>query len=113
MLDSNRWVVAGLDSGGTTINATVLDSARRFLVDEMAESPSCVREGPAPAIEALAQSLDDVLERTGVPRENVRAVGLDTPGPVTSFAVWRRLRADNPVRGSKDIPTARVKPSCL
>ncbi len=87
MLDSNRWVVAGLDSGGTTINATVLDSAGRFLVSEMAESPSCVREGPDRAIEALAQSLADVLERTGVARDAVRAVGLDTPGPVTAQGV--------------------------
>jgi glucokinase len=87
MLDSNRWVVAGLDSGGTTINATVLDSAGRFLVSEMAESPSCVREGPDSAIEALALALADVLERTGITRDAVRAVGLDTPGPVTAEGV--------------------------
>jgi predicted NBD/HSP70 family sugar kinase len=87
VLDSNRWVVAGLDSGGTTINATVLDSAGRFLVSEMVESPSCVREGPDRAIEALAGSLADVLERTGVARDAVRAVGLDTPGPVTAEGV--------------------------
>ncbi len=87
MLDSNRWVVAGLDSGGTTINATVLDSAGRFLVSEMAESPSCVREGPDSAVEALAHALADVLERTGITRDAVRAVGLDTPGPVTAEGV--------------------------
>jgi predicted NBD/HSP70 family sugar kinase len=95
MLDSNRWVVAGLDSGGTTINATVLDSAGRFLVEEMAESPSCVREGPGTAIEALAQSLDEVLELTGVARESVRAVGLDTPGPVTADGVISSRGATN------------------
>ncbi|HTX83912.1 MAG TPA: ROK family protein [Streptosporangiaceae bacterium] len=87
MLDSNRWVVVGLDSGGTTINATVLDSAGRYLVSEMAESPSCVREGPERAIEALAGSLTDVLGLTGITREAVRAVGLDTPGPVTAEGV--------------------------
>ena len=87
MLDSNRWVVAGLDSGGTTINATVLDAAGRFLVSEMAESPSCVRDGPDKAIEALARSLADVLDRTGITRDAVRAVGLDTPGPVTAEGV--------------------------
>ena len=95
MLDSNRWVVAGLDSGGTTINATLLDSAGRFLVDELAESPSRVREGPEKAIEALARSLDDVLERTGVAPESVRAVGLDTPGPVTADGVISSRGATN------------------
>ncbi len=95
MLDSNRWVVVGLDSGGTMINATVLDSAGRFLVGEMAESPSCVRDGPDKAIDALAQSLDGVLERTGVPRREVRAVGLDTPGPVTADGIISSRGATN------------------
>ena len=63
-----RWVVIGLDNGGTMNNATVLDSEGRFLVDRMAESPSYVREGPEKAIEALARSLDQVLELTGTPR---------------------------------------------
>jgi predicted NBD/HSP70 family sugar kinase len=95
MLDTDRWVVAGLDSGGTTINATVLDSAGRFLVDEMAESPSCVRDGPDKAVEALAKSLDDALEMTGIPRDAVRAVGLDTPGPVTAEGVICSMGATN------------------
>jgi glucokinase len=87
MAVSAQWVVAGLDSGGTTINATVLDSAGRFLIEEMVESGSCVREGPDKAIEALARSLDDALELSGTPRAAVRAVGLDTPGPVTAEGV--------------------------
>jgi glucokinase len=87
MVDFDQWVVAGLDSGGTTINATVLDSAGQFLVSDMVESASCVREGPDKAIEALARSLDDVLELSSTPREAVRAVGLDTPGPVTAEGV--------------------------
>src|SRR5215472_13003241 len=87
MADSDQWVVVGLDSGGTMINATVLDAAGRFLVEEMAESPSCVREGPDKAIEALAEALSDVLELTGTPRAAVRLVGLDTPGPVPADGV--------------------------
>ncbi len=95
MLDSNRWVVAGLDAGGTTINATVLDSAGRFLVSEMVESPSCVRDGPDATIEALAASLADVLRRTGATRDAVRAVGLDTPGPATADGVICSAGATN------------------
>jgi glucokinase len=95
MADSGRWVVAGLDVGGTTINATVLDSAGRFLIEEMAESPSFVREGPEKAIDALAGALDDILERTGLARSQVRAVGLDTPGPVTADGVLSSRGATN------------------
>jgi predicted NBD/HSP70 family sugar kinase len=77
----------GLDSGGTAINATVIDSAGQFLVDGMVECPSCVQDGPGEAIEALARSLDNVLEVVGVDRSAVRAVGLDTPGPVSAHGV--------------------------
>jgi glucokinase len=95
MADSDQWLVAGLDAGGTTINATVLDAQGRFLVEEMAESPSYVREGPDKAIEALAQALADVLEITGTPRAAVRMVGLDTPGPVTAGGVICSAGATN------------------
>ncbi len=95
MLKSDRWVVVGLDTGGTTINATVLDSAGRFLVEEMAESPSCVRDGPDKAIEALARSFSDVLARTAIAVGDVRAAGLDTPGPVTADGVISSRGATN------------------
>lgn len=95
MADSSRWVVAGLDVGGSTINATVLDSAGRFLIEEMAECPSFVREGPDKAIDALAGALDDILDRTGLTRGLVRAIGLDTPGPVTAEGVLSSRGATN------------------
>ena len=87
MPGQSQEVVVGLDSGGTAINATVLDSAGRFLVDRLVESPSRVAEGPAMAIEALAESFVHVLGITGVSRESVRAVGLDTPGPASAGGV--------------------------
>jgi glucokinase len=95
MLKSDRWVVVGLDSGGTTINATVLDSAGRFLVQEMAESPSCVRDGPDKAIEALARAFGEVLSNTAIAAGDVQAVGLDTPGPVTAEGVISSRGATN------------------
>jgi glucokinase len=100
MSDPDKWVVVGLDNGGTTNNATVLDSGDRFLVDRMVETPSYVREGPEKAIEALAGSFEQVLELTGTPREIVRAVGLDTPGPVSSDGVISSRGATN--FGNKD-----------
>ena len=81
------WVVVGLDNGGTSNSATVLDSSGRFLVDELFESPSRVREGPAVAIAALGESLARVLQHTDVPWESVRAVGLGTPGPASADGV--------------------------
>ncbi len=95
MADPGQWVVVGVDNGGTTNNATVLDSEGRFLVDRMAESPSYVRDGPEKAVEALARSLEQVLELAGTPQARVRAVGLDTPGPVSADGVIAAKGATN------------------
>ena len=86
-MNADRWVVVGLDNGGTANNATVLDVDGHFLVDDLLELPSRVREGPAVAVEALAEAFDNVLAVTGVPREAVHAVGLDTPGPASADGV--------------------------
>jgi predicted NBD/HSP70 family sugar kinase len=89
------WVVVGLDTGGTSNNATVLHSSGRFLVDTLVETPSRVLEGPQIAIEALAEAFDNVLTLTGVPRQAVQAVGFDTPGPATADGVISRRGATN------------------
>jgi predicted NBD/HSP70 family sugar kinase len=89
------WVVVGLDNGGTSNNATVLDGTGRFLVDHMVETPSSVRDGPAVAVQALAEAFDHILELTGTPRTAVRAVGLDTPGPASGDGVISRKGSTN------------------
>jgi glucokinase len=87
MTTVDRRVVVGLDNGGNSNNATVLDVSGRFLVDRMVEMPSLVLEGPKVAVQALADALDNVLAVTGIPRELVAAVGLDTPGPASATGV--------------------------
>ncbi|HXK08136.1 MAG TPA: ROK family protein [Vicinamibacteria bacterium] len=86
-MQSDAWVVVGLDNGGNKNNATVLDASGKFLVHQLLESPSRVTEGPEVAVEALVATFDDVLRRTGTARERVRAVGLDTPGPSSADGV--------------------------
>jgi len=84
---SDPLVVVGLDNGGTSNNATVLDASGRFLVDRLVENPSRVLQGPTVAVESLAQALDNILEVTGSPRSAVAAVGLDSPGPADADGV--------------------------
>ncbi|ETK37482.1 glucokinase [Microbispora corallina] len=95
MADAGSWVVVGLDNGGTSNNATVLDAAGRFQVERLVETPSLVREGPAVAVEQLVLALDNVLELTGTPRSRVRAIGLDTPGPASADGVISSKGATN------------------
>ncbi|MGC5029481.1 ROK family protein [Micromonospora sp. DT229] len=80
-------VVVGIDNGGTNNNATVLTADGRFLVDHLVETPSEVRAGPEAAVEAMAGSFAEVLALTGVSRDQVQAVGLDTPGPASATGV--------------------------
>jgi N-acetylglucosamine kinase-like BadF-type ATPase len=80
-MGQGQQVVVGLDNGGTTNNATVLDAATgKFLVDGLVETPSRVREGPAVAVGALAESFEHILQLTGLDRSAVLGIGLDTPG---------------------------------
>ena len=88
----NHAVVVGLDVGGTKTNATVLDETGAFLIDRMMETPSRVHQGPAAAIEVIGQAMDRALEITGRSRDDVLAVGLDTPGR-RAHAVSSRLEA--------------------
>jgi predicted NBD/HSP70 family sugar kinase len=92
---SNSWVVAGLDNGGTSNSATILDGSGRFLVDRLVENPSRVRDGPVVAIEALVAALDHVLDLTGVAPRLIQAVGLGTPGPASADGVISSTGATN------------------
>jgi glucokinase len=88
-------VVVGIDNGATKNNATVLDASGRFLVDRMYDIPSRVADGPAAAIEAMAETMDLVLRETGTDAARVAAVGLDTPGPASADGVISTRGATN------------------
>lgn len=88
-------VFVGLDNGGTSNNATVLDHAGTFLVDRLCEMPSRVTEGPVIAVPAMVEAVDSVLAATGHSRRSVRAVGLDTPGPASADGVISSLGSTN------------------
>jgi glucokinase len=95
MDSASGWVVVGIDNGGTSNNATVLDPSRGFVVDRLVETPSLVTEGPEVAVEAMAQALDNVLDLTGIEPKAVRGVGLDTPGPASADGVISSKGATN------------------
>jgi glucokinase len=79
--------VVGLDNGGTANNATVMTPSGEYLVHHLVEVPSRVKEGPAIAVEALAEALENVLRLLHLERGEVLAVGLDTPGPAGADGV--------------------------
>jgi predicted NBD/HSP70 family sugar kinase len=88
-------VIVGIDNGGTKNNVTVLDESGEFLIDRMMEVPSRVMEGTTAALNALEAAFELGLEMTGVARADVRAVGLDTPGPASAEGVITSRGATN------------------
>lgn len=88
-------VVVGLDNGGTSNNATVLDTSGHFLVDRLVETPSHVLDGPVVAVESLVQALEAVLRLTELTHGEVLGVGLDTPGPASADGVISSKGATN------------------
>jgi glucokinase len=94
---SGDQVVVGVDTGATKNAATVLDAGGRFLIDRDRhfEIPSRVNEGPVAAIGAMAEAMDLALRLAGIGREQVVAVGLDTPGPASADGVISSRGATN------------------
>lgn len=90
-------VVVGVDNGASKNTATVLDASGSFLIDRELhfEIPSRVSEGPQAAIGAMKEAMDRALDVTGVGRERVAAVGLDTPGPASADGVISTKGATN------------------
>jgi predicted NBD/HSP70 family sugar kinase len=80
-------VVAGIDLGGTAINYTFTDRDGRWLIEGLCEHPARAREGPEVCLQQIADGLEMAAVRTGVRLADVRAVGLDTPGPATADGV--------------------------
>ena len=88
-------LVVGVDTGGTANNVTVLDTAGRFLIDRMVESPSRVAEGPAAALDALRAAFHGALAFVAADRGDILAVGLATPGPASATGVLSSAGSTN------------------
>ena len=93
---NSESVIVGIDNGGTKNNVTVLDESGSFLIDRMVEVPSRVTEGHGARARRAGRGVRRRrLEITGVDRADVRAVGLDTPGPASAEGVISSKGATN------------------
>ena len=86
--------IIGLDLGGNSINVTAYDGSG-FLIQELCEIPSRVTEGPDCCVARLVEGYTRALELTGWRADEIDAVGLDTPGPVSGEGVLCATGATN------------------
>ena len=94
-VDSGVAIVAGIDLGGTAINYTMVDLSGTFLIEGLCEHPARVADGPDVCLTQIADGLATSLERAGVHRAQVIAVGLDSPGPASPTGVLSRRGSTN------------------
>lgn len=80
-------LVAGIDLGGTAVNVTLLDQAGEFLINGLCEHPARSVEGPEVCLRQIAEGLEQAVSRVGASRQELIAVGLDTPGPASAAGI--------------------------
>ena len=80
-------LVAGIDLGGTAVNVTLLNHTGEFLIHDLFEHPARSVEGPEICLQQIVDGLQAAVTKVGRTREEIAAIGLDTPGPATADGV--------------------------
>ncbi|MEM7317842.1 MAG: hypothetical protein AAF408_02350, partial [Pseudomonadota bacterium] len=84
---ANTHYFAGLDIGGTTVKAALLDSKGEQAGD-MVEVRSHGSEGYQATFGQLRVALDQLCENAGVEFESIAAAGIDVPAPGYHGVLW-------------------------
>ncbi len=85
MADPNYF--AGLDIGGTTVKAALLDEKGKGCGD-MVEVRSHGSEGYRATFKQLRVALDQLCENAGIAFETIAACGIDVPAPSSDGVIW-------------------------
>jgi glucokinase len=80
---------AGLDIGGTTVKAVLVDSAAEQ-AGPLVEVRSLVKDGYQATFRQLESALDQLAAGAGISRSAIGGVGLDVPAPSSNGVIWGR-----------------------
>ncbi|MFT5189045.1 MAG: glucokinase [Verrucomicrobiales bacterium] len=85
--NKSKGYSAGLDIGGTTIKAMLVDSAGDQ-VGELVEVQSRVDEGYTKTFGQLKEALGAILKGGGLGMDDLAVIGLDVPAPCSNGVIW-------------------------
>jgi len=88
-MNQNTAFFAGLDIGGTTVKAVLVD-ANANQCGPLVEVRSLVKDGYRTTFGQLEQALDQLAAGAGVARGAIAGVGLDVPAPSSNGVIWGR-----------------------
>ncbi|MDF2673540.1 MAG: hypothetical protein K0R09_1805 [Clostridiales bacterium] len=74
--------VIGVDLGGTKINTGIIDESGKVILS--IKVPTLAKEGPYPVIERIKKSIYDVLIEANMKLEDIKGIGIISPGPIDS-----------------------------
>jgi glucokinase len=77
---ARRDYFVGVDLGGTSLRAVVVDAAYRMLASEKVRTP--VREKPQVTIASIGDVVEEAIKTAGVRRADVVAVSVGAPGAI-------------------------------
>ena len=75
--------VIGVDLGGTNVRAGVLTRAGELMAPPV-QNPSRAQEGFQATLEQIVLTLNQAIERSGVPPQSLGAIGMAVPGHIDS-----------------------------
>ncbi len=94
-----RDLIVGVDLGGTSIRALLVDPDYRVLGED--KQPTNPKQKPERLIADIANVVEQAVERAGIKMKTVRAVSVGAPGAVDSE---RGIVFEAPNLGWRDVP---------
>jgi glucokinase-like ROK family protein len=79
-INPKRGYVVGIDMGATHLCIVVTDFAANVI--EEVEVPFCIGDGPQACLLKVDTVIKELLNRSGITLNQVRAIGIGVPGPV-------------------------------
>ena len=80
MVTASKEIIVGIDMGGTSLRAVVVNEQNEILAIE--KEPTNVSLKPVALIREMASMVEDVLATAGVRKSQLRAVSIGAPGAV-------------------------------
>ncbi|KGK88977.1 ROK family protein [Clostridium sp. HMP27] len=78
----NKEFVIGIDLGGTKINTAIVDFQGNII--KQINIPTLASEGENVVLNRIIKTIDEVLNKSEIKIENIRAIGIGAPGPLDS-----------------------------
>jgi glucokinase len=88
-MKSSPSFFAGLDIGGTSVKAVLVDAAAKQ-AGPLVEVRSLVKDGYETTFRQLDSALDQLAAGAGTTRSAIAGVGLDVPAPCSNGVIWGR-----------------------